>query len=101
MQLGNLRRKSLERYSFARLNSTKFDQNIEYIGLHEEIDLLLFLKKIKIEPDNEDSQIQTEELHQKERELKITLIRGFDFHLLYNGIKPNPLLKLPQLSFTT
>jgi hypothetical protein len=32
--LGNLRKKSLERYSFSRINSSKFDQNIEHLGLH-------------------------------------------------------------------
>ncbi len=33
--------------------------------------------------------------------LTLTLIKGHNFHLLYNGIKPNPFIKLPQLSIET
>lgn len=31
--------------------------------------------------------------------MRITIDRGGNFHYLYNGIKPNVLIKIPELSY--
>lgn len=69
---------------------------MEYLGLHDEIDLPVLLRKIKIEESAPEAEEQESILPTK-RDLTITLLRGYDFHMLYNGIKPNPLIRLPQL----
>jgi hypothetical protein len=35
------------------------------------------------------------------KELTISIIRGYNFHLLYNGIKPNAVIRLPDLGLET
>lgn len=39
----------MERYSFNKLNQLRLDQNVEYLGLSKEIDLLVFAHKIRIQ----------------------------------------------------
>ena len=94
----NWRHELIERYSFGKLNHLKLDQNIEYLGLHHEINLPVLLKKIKVE---QLSQKQSQSPSPSPRVLTLTIIRGFSFHLLYNGIKPNCLVKFPDLSLET
>lgn len=83
---------------FKELNRTKLDKNVEFLGLHEEIDLILFMKKLKFNEDQSmrETQFNTSKM---DRGLEIVNIKGNDLHLLYNGIKPNVVVKFPQLSF--
>lgn len=91
MRLANFRPQFLERYSFGRLNSSKIDQNIEYLGLNAQIDVAVLARKIKIE-----EQPEADDLEERAAEgVLLTVVRGQDFHLLYNGITPNPLLVFP------
>lgn len=65
--------------------------------MRKEIDVLVLARKIKvIDQDGNDNHDEEE---RKYKELRITLEKGINFHYLYNGIKPNVLIKLPQLGY--
>lgn len=68
---------------------------MEYLGLNEEIDTIVFVKTIKIvERGTEEG---GKEENEPQKGVLLTIVKGNDFHLLYNGITPNPLLSLPTL----
>lgn len=93
--LENVRGELLERYKFCKLNENKIDQNVEYLGLHEELDVLVLLRKIRVVEKSGLTKIPTQN-EPKYKHLRLSIIKGASFHLLYNGIKPNCLVKIPE-----
>ena len=49
---------------FKELNRAKLDKNVEFLGLYEEIDLILFMKKLKFNDDQSmrETQFNTSKL---------------------------------------
>lgn len=66
--MGNFRKQFLDRYSFHRLNHTKLDQNIEYLGLQEELDLLVLLRKIKVQEKPREAEARPIEVIDRSQE---------------------------------
>jgi len=48
IDLINFRSEFLDRFSFKELNRNNLDKNIDFLGLHSQIDIITFLRKIKI-----------------------------------------------------
>ena len=69
------------------------------MDIHNQIDLITFIRKLKIRSD------AIAEIHNEtnvhEQQLKISILKGHNFQYLYNGVKPNVQVRLPQLGFET
>lgn len=82
------------------MNKNKLDKNVEFLGIEDQVDLIAFLRKLKItdEPDQGNS------LHDASAlagDLEFIILEGAEFQNLYNGIKPNAIVRIPDLGLQT
>lgn len=95
----NFREQFLQRYTFKELNKNKLDKNVEFLGIEDQVDLICFLRKLKMVEGPEGNSIN--EASVLEGDLEVIILEGVDFVNLYNGIKPNALVRIPDIGLQT
>jgi hypothetical protein len=75
---------------------------VEFLGIEDRIDLISFVRMISFVVEKEETEADgREEDGRQQKVIEITILEGCGFSQLYNGIKPNAMVRVPELGIQT